>query len=132
MRNVEIVRGFRDGGHEEVYAADPLVDILDGDIIDSTGSKVTLTDTHIECGIAIQPTGIGGSGKKEASGKIPVYVSNFTCRTKRFAPATYNVNDAVSVKDGLPTPVDDTNTIVWGYVTAVGTSGGTIDIRVNY
>ena len=131
MRSIEIVRGYRTYGHEDVYATDPTVEVLDGDIIAPDGTKVTLTDTHLECGIAVQPSNLGTTDYREASMKTPVYISNFVVRTKRVTAATYAVNDAISVKDGLPCKVDATNTIVWGYVSKVGTDG-TIDIRVNY
>lgn len=131
MRNIEIVRGYRTFGHEDVYNTDPTAMTLDGDIIGPDGSKITLTDTHLECGIAIQPSNLGATEYREDSRKTPVYVSNFVVRTKRYDPATYAMGDAVSVKDGLPCKADGTNAIVWGYITKVGTDG-TLDIRVNY
>jgi len=131
MRNIEIIRGYRTHGHEDVYDTDPTVQVLDGDIIDPTGAKVTLTDTHLECGIAIQPSNLGTTEYKEASRKTPVYISNFVVNTKRVNAAVYAVNDAVSVKNGLPCKADGTNAVVWGYVSKVGTDGS-INIRVNY
>ena len=131
MRNVEIVRGYREAGHEDVYAADPTVNILDGDIIAPDGTKMTLTDTHKECGIAIQPTNLGTTEYREASGKIPVYISNFTCRVRNYIPGVYALDDEISVKDGLPIVANATNITVWGHITNVGTDG-TLDIRVNY
>ena len=129
--NVDIVKGFRSYGQEGVYNQDPLIEVKNGDIVSPTGQKITLTDTHLECGVAIQPSKLS-SQFPEGSGKIPVYITNFVLRTARYDhTASYAVDSAVSVKDGLPTLVNGTNTIVWGYVTAVGTDG-TIDIRVNY
>ena len=130
MKNIDIVRGYRSFGHEDVYASNPAVAIVEGDIVDVEGNKVTLTDAHIECGIAIERNTTTNPGQKP-SGKIPVYISNFVVRTKRFAPATYSVNEAVSVKDGIPSKVDATNTIVWGYITKID-SEGYLTIRVNY
>ena len=131
MRNIEIVRGYRSFGHEDVYPGNPDLELLDGDIITAEGEKATLTDAHQEVGIVIQPTNLGNTEYREASGKVPVYVSNFTVRTTRFHPATFKVGDGVSVKDGLPVLADDTNKEIWGYVTAVGNGGASIDIRVN-
>ena len=131
MRNIEIVRGYRAYGHEDVYATDPTVNVLDGDIIGPDGAKITLTDTHLECGIAVQPSNLGTTEYREGSGKTPVYISNFVVRTGRIHAAAYAINDAISVRDGMPCKIDATNTIVWGYVTKVGTDGK-IDIRVNY
>jgi len=130
MKNIDIVRGYRSFGHEDVYASNPATAIVEGDIIDANGDKVTLTDAHIECGISIERNTTVDPGQKP-SGMIPVYISNFVVRTKRFVPATYAVNEPVSVKDGMPSKVDNTNTIVWGYITKIGTDGS-MDIRVNY
>lgn len=129
MKNIEIVRGYRSFGHEDVYNSDPAVTVVEGDIVAPDGSLVSLTDTHLECGMAVERNTINGQPK--ASGKIPVYVSNFVVRTSRYTPATYAVNDALSVAAGKLKAVDTTNTIVWGYVTAVNTDG-TIDVRCNY
>lgn len=129
MRNIEIVRGFRNGGLEAVYDTDPTVEVVDGDIIDPTGKKVTLTDAKKVCGIATQPSNLGATDYREGSRKTPVFVSNFTVRTKKYQPAVYAVNDLISVKDGLPTKVDATNTIEWGIVTAVN-EDSSIDIQV--
>ena len=130
-RNVDIVKGYRTYGQEAVYVQDPSVEVDNGDIVTPDGQKATLTDTHLECGIVIQPSKLAGQFP-EGSGKIPVYITNFVVRTAVYnTAATYAVNTAISVKDGKPTPVDETNAIVWGYVTAVNTDG-TIDIRVNY
>ena len=131
MRNIEIVRGYREFGHEDVYPGKPTVTLLDGDIIDIEGEKATLTDAHQEIGIAIQPTNLGTTEYREASGKIPVYISNFTVRTKRFHAATFALGDEVSVRDGLPCKADGTNAYVWGHIVAIGNGGATIDIRVN-
>ena len=131
MRNIEIVRGYREFGHEDVYPGKPDVTLLDGDIITIEGDKATLTDAHQEIGIAIQPTNLGTSEYREASGKVPVYVSNFTVRTKRFHPAAFALGDEVSVKDGLPCKAGGDNTQVWGHIVAVDNGGASIDIRVN-
>ncbi len=132
MRRIDIVKGFNTFGYEDVFPTDPTVTLKDGDIINMDGTKTTLTDTHIECGIAIQPTNLGSSEFREASKKTPVYISNFKVRTKAYTAATYHVGDPVTVIDGLPAPVNGTNTIVWGYVTAVNAGEASIDIRVNY
>jgi len=131
MRNIEIVRGYRTFGHEDVFASDPSVQVVEGDIIDRDGQKITLSGStdHKECGIVIERNYINGQPKD--SGKTPVYVSNFVVRTSRFTPATYSVNDPVTVTDGLPTKGTVGTDAIWGYVTAVN-SDGTIDIRVNY
>jgi len=129
MKNIEIVRGYRSFGHEDVYASNPAVTVVEGDIVDPAGDKVTLLAEHLECGMAIERNMINGQPKE--SGKTPVYVSNFVVRTSHYAPAAYAVNDALSVADGMLKAVDATNTIVWGYVTAVNTDG-TLDVRCNY
>ena len=129
MKNIEIVRGYRSFGHEDVYVSDAAITVVEGDIVAPDGSLVTLTDAHLECGMAIERNLINGQPKE--SGKTPVYVSNFVVRTMRYAPASYAVNDALSVANGLLKAVDATNTVVWGYVTKVGTDG-TIDVRCNY
>ena len=129
MKNIEIVRGYRSFGHEDVYMSNPAVVVVEGDIVDPLGDKVTLLAAHLECGMAIERNMINGQPKE--SGKTPVYVSNFVVRTSRYAPGTYNVNDALSVAAGELKAVDATNTVVWGYVTAVNTDG-TIDVRCNY
>ena len=130
MKNIDIVRGYRSFGHEDVYASNPAVVIVEGDIIDANGDKVTLTDAHIECGIAIERNTTVAAGQKPSM-NIPVYISNFVVRTTRFTAGTYAVGDAMSVAAGLPIKVDATNTVVWGYVTKVGTDGS-LDIRCNY
>ena len=132
MRQCDIVRGRDTFGYEDVYNADPTVEIVDGNIITQDGAKATLTDAHIECGVAIQPTNLGSLVFKEASKKIPVYISNFKLRTTLYAPATYKVGDAVTVIDGVPALVSADNAIVWGYVTAVNAGDASLDIRVNY
>ena len=129
MKNIEIVRGYRSFGHEDVYFSDPAVVVVEGDVVGPDGALVTLTDAHLECGMAIERNLINGQPKE--SGKTPVYVSNFVVRTSRYVPGTYSVNQPLSVAAGQLKAVDATNTIVWGYVTAVNTDG-TLDIRCNY
>lgn len=132
MKNIEIVRGYRSFGHEDVYASDPAVTVVEGDVIAPDGSLVTLSGatTHKECGIVVERNMINGQPKD--SGKTPVYVSNFVVRTSRFAAGTYNVNDPITVTGGLPAVGAVGTDAIWGYVTAVDTSAGTIDVRVNY
>jgi len=129
MKNIEIIRGYRTFGHEDLVASSPDTKVVEGDIVGLDGSLVTLTDSHIECGLAIERNTSGGNHKP--SGKIPVYMSNFVVKTSRYNAGTYNVDDPVSVKDGKPTPVDDTNTIVWGYVQKIAQNGD-LTIRCNY
>ena len=131
MKNIEIVRGYRSFGHEDVYMSDPNVEVVEGDVIAPDGSKVTLSGqtVHKECGIAIERNMINGQPKD--SGKTPVYVSNFVVRTSRFTPGTYAVNDPITVESGMPKKADPSADVVWGYVTAVN-GDGTLDIRVNY
>jgi hypothetical protein len=131
MKNIEIVRGYRSFGHEDVYASDPAVQVVEGDVIEPSGAKVTLSGAlvHKECGIVIERNYINGQPKD--SGKTPVYVSNFVVRTSRYVPGTYAANDPVTVTDGLPAKADPTADTVWGYVVAVN-QDGTLDIRVNY
>lgn len=131
MKNIEIVRGYRSFGHEDVYASDAAVSVVEGDIIAPDGTLATLSGstTHKECGMVIERNMINGQAKE--SGKTPVYVSNFVVRTGRYTPASYDVDDAVTVTGGLIAKgVEGTDTI-WGYVTKVGTDGK-LDIRCNY
>lgn len=130
MKNIDIIRGYRGFGHEDVFDSNPAVTIVEGDIIDINGDKVTLLAAHVECGMAIERNTTVNPGQKPSM-KIPVYVSNFVVKTTRFVPATYAVNEAVSVKDGMPSKVDATNTLVWGYITKIGTDGS-LTIRCNY
>lgn len=129
MKNIEIIRGYRTFGHEDVVNSDINTVVVEGDIVALDGTKVTLTDAHIECGLAVERNTTPGGQKP--SGKIPVYVSNFVFKTTRYEPGTYNVGDPVSVKGGKPSPVDATNTIVWGYIQKVDTNGD-LTIRCNY
>ena len=130
MKNVEIIRGYRSFGHEDVYDSNPAVEIVEGDIIDGNGDKVTLLDTHIECGISIEKNTTVAGGQKP-SNSIPVYVSNFVAKTSRFTPGVYTVGEPVTVINGLPSKLTGTNLVVWGYVTKVGTDGS-LTIRCNY
>jgi len=131
MKNIEIVRGYRSFGHEDVYVSDPAVTVVEGDVIAPDGSLVTLsgTTTHLECGMAVERNMINGQPKD--SGKTPVYVSNFVVRTSRYVPGTYAVNDPITITDGKPTKGTVGTDVIWGYVTKVG-NDGTIDIRCNY
>ncbi len=131
MKNIEIVRGYRSFGHEDVYVSDAAVTVVEGDIIAPDGSLVTISGalTHLECGIAVERNMINGQPKD--SGKTPVYVSNFVVRTSRYTAGTYNVDTAVTVTAGLPAVAAVGTDAIWGYVTKVGTDG-TIDIRCNY
>ena len=129
MKNIEIVRGYRTFGHEDVFNSDMGVMVVEGDIVGLDGTLVTLTDTHIECGMAIERN--SELGVQKPSNKIPVYVSNFVVKTSRYEPGTYNVGDPVSVKDGKVSVVNATNTIVWGFVQKVDTNGD-LTIRCNY
>ncbi len=131
MKNIEIVRGYRSFGHEDVYESDPGVTVVEGDIVAADGSKVTLSGalTHLECGMAIERNMINGQPKD--SGKTPVYVSNFVVRTSRITAAAYAVNDPITVTAGLPAKGVAGTDAIWGYVTAVNTDD-TIDIRCNY
>ena len=129
MKNIDIIRGYRTFGHEDLYASDAAVTVVEGDIIGMDGSLVTLTSAHVECGMAVERN-TDGSGAKP-SGKIPVYISNFVVKTKRYEAGTYAVNAPVSVKGGKPTPVDATNTIVWGYIQKIDANGD-LTIRCNY
>jgi len=131
MKNIEIVRGYRSFGHEDVYASDPAVQVVEGDVIEPSGAKVTLSGAtdHKECGIVIERNYINGQPKD--SGKTPVYVSNFVVRTSRYVPGTYAANDPITVTDGLPAKGTVGTDAIWGYVVAVN-QDGTLDIRVNY
>ncbi len=131
MKNIEIVRGYRSFGHEDVFASDPAVTVVEGDIVDVDGALVTLSGqvAHLECGIVIERNMIGGQHKE--SGKTPVYVSNFVVRTSRYTPAVYAVNDPITVTAGLVAKGTVGTDAIWGYVTAVN-SDDTIDIRCNY
>jgi len=131
MKNIEIVRGYRSFGHEDVYVSDPSVPVVEGDIIAPDGSLATLKGdtTHKECGIVIERNTINGVPKD--SGKTPVYVSNFVVRTSRYEPGTYSVNDPITVDGGLLTKGDAAADAIWGYVVAVN-SDDTLDIRCNY
>ena len=131
MKNIEIVRGYRSFGHEDVYASDPSIVVVEGDVIAPDGSLVTLqgaTD-HKECGMVVERNMINGQPKD--SGKTPVYVSNFVVRTSRYAPMVYTVNDPVTVSGGLLTKGTAGTDAIWGYVVAVN-SDDTLDIRCNY
>lgn len=130
MKNIEIVRGYRSFGHEDVFVSDPAITVVEGDIIGPDGSLVTLKGslTHLECGMAIERNLINGQPKE--SGKTPVYVSNFVVRTSRYESMAYAVNDPITVNAGLPTKGTSSDAI-WGYVTKIG-NDGTIDIRCNY
>jgi hypothetical protein len=131
MKNIEIVRGYRSFGHEDVYVSDPSIVVVEGDVIAPDGSLVTLKgDTaHKECGMVIERNMINGQPKD--SGKTPVYVSNFVVRTSRYEPMTYGVNDPVTVNGGLLTKATAGTDAIWGYVVAVN-SDDTLDIRCNY
>jgi hypothetical protein len=131
MKNIEIVRGYRSFGHEDIYASNPSITVVEGDVIAPDGSLATLKGdlTHKECGIVIERNMINGQPKD--SGKTPVYVSNFVVRTSRYAPMTYSANDPVTVDNGLITKADPAADAVWGYVVAVN-SDDTLDIRCNY
>ena len=131
MKNIEIVRGYRSFGHEDVYASDPAVTGVEGDVIAPDGSKGTLkgATTHKECGMVIERNMINGQPKD--SGKTPVYVSNFVVRTSRYEPMSYSVNDPVTVDGGLLTKGTAGTDAIWGYVVAVN-SDDTLDIRCNY
>ena len=129
MKNIDIIRGYRTFGHEDLYPSDSTVKVEIGDIIGLDGQKVTLESKHIECGIAIE-SNYDASGVPKPSGKIPVYVSNFVVRFYQPLPDGVAVGDPVTVIDGKPAALDDTHTVVWGYVTnATDTS---FDVRVNY
>ncbi|MEA3471486.1 MAG: hypothetical protein U9R24_07195 [Thermodesulfobacteriota bacterium] len=131
MKNIEIVRGYRSFGHEDVYASDPAVTVVEGDVIDQDGALVTLSGavTHKECGMVIERNMINGQPKD--SGKSPVYVSNFVVRTSRYTPAVYAVNDPITVTAGLLAKGTVGTDAIWGYVTAINTDD-TIDVRCNY
>jgi len=131
MKNIEIVRGYRSFGHENVFQSNPNVTIVEGDVIDPEGNKVTLKGdkTYKICGIAIERN--LANGEPKPSGKIPVYISNFVVRTSRYKPSTYEVNDPVTIEDGIPAKADPENDGIWGYVIAVNTDD-TIDILCNY
>jgi hypothetical protein len=131
MKNIEIVRGYRSFGHEDVYTSNPAVVVVEGDVVAPDGSLVTLkgATTHLECGMAVERNMINGQPKD--SGKTPVYVSNFVVRTSRYEPMTYAANDPVTVDAGLVTKADPAADAVWGYVVAVN-SDDTLDIRCNY
>jgi hypothetical protein len=129
MKNIDIVRGYRSFGHEDLYVSDPTTKVVAGDIIGLDGKKVTLTDTHVECGVAVD-TNFDSVGNPRPSGKVPVYVSNFVIRYHKPAPDGINVGDPVTVIDGQPAPLDDNHKVVWGYVTAI--TDTSFDIRVNY
>jgi hypothetical protein len=129
MKNIDIVRGYRSFGHEDLYASDPTVAVQPGDIITMDGKKATLTDTHIECGVAVE-SNVNPMGGQKPSGKIPVYVSNFVVRFYSPAPEGVNLGDPVTVIDGKVAPLDDTHKVVWGYVTKI--TDTSYDVRVNY
>lgn len=131
MKNIEIVRGYRSFGHEDVYVSDVAVTVVEGDVVAPDGTLVTLSGatTHLECGMAIERNTINGQPKE--SGKTPVYVSNFVVRTMRYAPASYAVNDPITITAGKPAKGTAGTDAIWGYVTKIGTDG-TIDIRCNY
>ena len=131
MKNIEIVRGYRSFGHEDVYASDAGVTVVEGDIIEPDGSMVTLkgATTHKECGMVIERNLINGQMKD--SGKTPVYVSNFVVRTSRYKAGAYAVNDPVTITAGLPEKGTAGTDAIWGYIVAVNTDD-TLDIRCNY
>ena len=129
MKNIDIIRGFRTSGLEDLYPSNPLVDVVPGDIITLAGDKATLETQHHECGLAIEGNKNPG-GEEKPSGKIPVYVSNFVVRYYEPAPNGVNVGDPVTVIDGRPAALTQNNTVVWGYV--VGMTDTSFDVRVNY
>ncbi len=131
MKNIEIVRGYRSFGHEDVYVSDAAVTVVEGDVITPDGQLATLSGqtSHIECGVVVERNMINGQPKD--SGKTPVYVSNFVVRTSRYVPGTYAVDDPITITGGQPTKGTVGTDTIWGYVTRVGTDG-TLDIRVNY
>lgn len=131
MKSIEIVRGYRSFGHEDVYASNPAVTVVEGDIIDVDGNLVTLSGstTHKECGMAVERN--MANGQHKSSGKIPVYISNFVVKTSRYTPAAYAVNDPVTVTNGLITKGTVGTDAIWGYVVAVNTDD-TLVIRCNY
>ncbi|MDF1879624.1 hypothetical protein JHD46_08240 [Sulfurimonas sp. SAG-AH-194-C20] len=131
-KNVEIIRGFRTCGLDDVYMSDSTVEVQPGMVITQDGALATLTDaSHTEVGVAIQGNIFGRGGYDEASGKIPVMISNFVMRTQIFTPAVYIAGEAITVVAGIPKKAVGTDPI-WGRVTAIGVEAGTIDIRVNY
>ena len=128
-KQTEIIRGFRTCGLDDVYNADSTVEVQPGMIITKDGKLATLGATHQEVGMSIQSNKFGRGGYDEATGKIPVMVSNFVARTAVFEPAVYAENDVVTVANGLITK-GGTGESIYGYVTAVDATTGTIDVRV--
>ena len=129
MKNIDIVRGYRTFGHEDLYASDPTVKVVPGDVITMDGQKATLTDTHVECAVAVE-TNLNPMGGAKPSGKIPVYVSNFVVRFYSPIPDGINLEDPVTVIDGKVAALDDDHKVIWGYVTKI--TDTSYDVRVNY
>jgi len=129
MKNIDIVRGYRTFGHEDLYASDPTVSVQPGLIIDMSGQAATLTDTHVEVGVAVE-TNLNPTGGAKPSGKIPVYISNFVVRYYDAIPDGINLDDPVTVIDGKVAALDDNHKVVWGYVTKI--TDTSYDVRVNY
>ena len=128
MKLIDIVRGYRTFGHEDVYVSDPTTTIQPGDVIGLDGKKATLDKDHKECAVAVEKN-TDYSGQKP-SGKIPVYVSNFVIRYYKPVPDGVAAGDPVTVINGQPAKTDADHTVVWGYVTRVTDSD--FDVRVNY
>ncbi len=131
MKNIDIIRGYRSFGHEDVYTSDVAVTVVEGDVVGPDGSLVTLKGAvvHKECGMAIERNLINGQPKD--SGKTPVYVSNFVVRTSRYAPMAYSLDDPITTDGGLLTKGVVGTDAIWGYVVAVNTDD-TLDVRCNY
>jgi len=129
MKNIDIIRGYRTFGHEDLYASDSTERVEVGDVIGLDGKKATLGTSHVECGIAIE-SNYDATGAVKPSGKIPVYVSNFVVRFYQPAPADVSVGDPLTIIDGKPAKLDDNHTVVWGYITAM--TDTSFDVRVNY
>jgi len=128
MKNIDIVRGYRTFGHEDLYPSDATVSVVSGDIVDLSGAKATLGTEHKEVGLAIE-TNKDYYGDKP-SGKIPVYISNFTVRYYEPIPDGVNLGDPVTVINGRPAALDDDHKVVWGYVVKLDETS--FDVRVNY
>lgn len=128
-KNVEIIRGFRTCGLDDVYASDVAVEVQPGMVITRDGQLATLNATHMEVGMAIQSNLFGRGSYEEATGKIPVMISNFMARTNVHGGSVFAEGDAVTVENGLITKGGEGETL-YGYVTAVDSSTGTIDVRV--
>lgn len=129
-KHTEITRGFRTCGLDDVYASDAAVEVQPGMVITRDGQLATLHDVdHIEVGLAIQSNKFGRGGYDEATGQIPVMVSNFMVRTNVHTNAVFSEGDVVTVTNGL---IDKggVGESIYGYITAVDSSTGTIDVRV--